>query len=75
MAESRPPYLSAAGRPADLASRGFLAVYPAAGWWRTRPVLERYNLPARDSLVVSIRTPQTNVDLYNAVANQVVIET
>ncbi len=63
------------GTAADLASRGFLAVYPAAGWWRTRPALERYNLPARYSLVVSIRTPQTNVDLYNAVANRVVIET
>lgn len=59
------------GTAADLASRGFIAVYPAAGWWRTRPALERYGLPARYSLVVSIRTPQTGVDLYAAVAQQV----
>ena len=63
------------GTAAELASRGFLAVYPAAGWWRTRPALERYNLPARYSLIVSIRTEQTEIDLYNAVAQKVAIVT
>ena len=58
------------GTAAELASRGFIAVYPSAGWWRTRPALERYALPARYSLVVSIRTPQTDVDLYAAVAQK-----
>lgn len=59
------------GTAADLASRGFLAVYPAMGWWRTRPKLARYDLPVRYSLVVSIKTPETDVDIYNAVAQQV----
>lgn len=59
------------GTAAELASRGFIAVYPAKGWWRTRQAQERYDLPARYSLVVSIRTPQTNVDLYTAIAQQV----
>jgi len=59
------------GTAAELASRGFIAVYPAAGWWRTRPALERYNLPARYSLVVSIQTQQTDVDLYAAVAQRI----
>jgi len=63
------------GTAADLASRGFLAVYPAAGWWRTRPALERYDLPARYSLIVSIRTEQIEIDLYNAIAQQVEITT
>lgn len=63
------------GTAADLASRGFLAVYPAAGWWRTRPALERYDLPARYSLIVSIRTEQTEIDLYNAIAQKVEITT
>lgn len=63
------------GTAADLASRGFLAVYPAAGWWRTRPALERYDLPARYSLIVSIRTEQMEVDLYNAIAQKVAIGT
>ena len=59
------------GTATDLASRGFIAVYPSTGWWRTRPALERYGLPARYSLIVSIRTEQTEVDLYNAIANQI----
>ena len=59
------------GTAADLASRGFIAVYPAMGWWRTRPALERYGLPARYSLVVSIQTQQTDVDLYAAVAQKI----
>lgn len=59
------------GSAAELASRGFVAVYPAKGWWRTRPAQERYDLPARYSLIVSIRTPQTDVDLYTPIAQQV----
>ena len=35
------------GTAAELANRGFIAVYPAKGWWRTRPAQERYDLPAR----------------------------
>ncbi|SHI25208.1 S8 family peptidase [Pollutimonas bauzanensis] len=62
------------GTAAELASRGYIAVYPSAGWWRTRPALERYDLPARYSLIVSIRTAQMEVDLYNAIAQQIVIE-
>ena len=59
------------GTAAALASRGFIAVYPAKGWWRTRPAQERYDLPARYSLIVSIRTPETTVDLYTPIAQQV----
>jgi hypothetical protein len=44
---------------------------PAKGWWRTRPAQERYDLPARYSLIVSIRTPETDVDLYTPIAQQV----
>jgi len=59
------------GSAAELASRGFLAVYPSNGWWRVRKAQERYDLPARYSLIVSIRTPQTEVDLYTTIAQQV----
>lgn len=58
------------GSAADLANRGQIAVFPAAGWWRTRPKLERYNLPAFYSLLISIRTKETETDLYNAVTQQ-----
>lgn len=59
------------GSAAELASRGFLAVYPSNGWWRVRKAQERYDLPARYSLIVSIRTPQTEIDLYTPIAQQV----
>ena len=59
------------GSAADLASRGMLAIYPASGWWKTRHHLERYDKTARYSLIVSIRAPHVDVDLYSAVANQV----
>lgn len=59
------------GSAADLASRGVIAVYPATGWWKTRPRLGCANRAARYSLLVSIRTPATDVDLYAAVANRI----
>jgi len=59
------------GTTAELANRNFMAVYPASGWWRERKALERYDLPARYSLLVSIRTPHTEVDLYTPVAQMV----
>lgn len=63
------------GTAAELASRGFIAVYPASGWWRTRQALERYDRPARYSLLVSIKTPETEIDLYNAIAQKIAIVT
>jgi hypothetical protein len=59
------------GKAAELANRGILAVYPVAGWWKTRTQLERYDMAARYALVISIRAPEVPIDLYNAVANQI----
>ena len=59
------------GAAADLASRDRIAIYPASGWWKTRPALERYDLPAPYALVVSIKAPEADVDLYAEVASQV----
>jgi len=59
------------GSAADLASRGVLAVYPAAGWWKDRTRLQRYNKMARYTLVVSIHAPEVEADLYTEVANQI----
>ncbi len=57
------------GTAADLASRETIAVYPTAGWWKTRPAMERYDQEARYALVVSIKAPEVDVDLYTEVAN------
>lgn len=61
------------GSAADLASRGVIAVYPALGWWKTRPRLGRYDRPVRYALLVSIRAPEVDVELYSAVANQIAV--
>lgn len=37
--------------------------------------MERYNLPARYSLVVSIVTKQTEIDLYAAIEAKVAVQT
>ena len=59
------------GTAAELASRGVLAVYPTTGWWKTRPTLGRYEQLARYSLLVSIRAPEVDVDLYTPIANSI----
>lgn len=59
------------GTAADLASRGHIAVYPTMGWWNKRPNLEAWGRTARYSLIVSIATPEVEVDLYTPVATQI----
>ena len=59
------------GTAAELADRGHIAVYPVTGWWKERPNLERWGQRARYALVVSIRTPGVEADIYTPVANQV----
>jgi hypothetical protein len=59
------------GTAADLAERGSVVVFPAMGWWRTRKKLERFNKIARYSLIISIETPSTEVDLYTAIKTKI----
>lgn len=54
---------------ATLSSRNILAVYPKSGWYRSRKSLEKYDQDVRYSLIVSIETPQTEVDIYTPVEN------
>jgi hypothetical protein len=37
------------------------------GWWRERPHLGRFDRRARYSLIVSIRTPVEEIDIYTPV--------
>ena len=62
------------GTAADLASRGVIVVYPTSGWWKTRPALERFDKSARYALVVSIRAPEVDVDLYAEVESLLAVE-
>lgn len=59
------------GSAAELASRGVIAIYPSLGWWKTRPTLARYDQVVRYSLIISIKAPGVDVDLYTPIANQI----
>ena len=61
------------GSAAELASRANIAVFPTQGWWRLRHALGCVNRTARYALVVSIRAPDIDVDLYTEVANLVAV--
>lgn len=54
---------------AELASTGKIAIYPVGGWWKNAKKRDRINQPVRYSLVVSLKTETTTVDLYSPVAN------
>ena len=55
------------GTAADLAERDAIGIFPVGGWWKEKPYLDRYNDHARYSLIVTIRAPNAEVDLYAAV--------
>ncbi len=61
------------GSAAALADRDAIGVFPVSGWWKEKPALQRWDRAARYALLVSIRAPQANVDLYTAIANQLVV--
>lgn len=55
------------GTAVELASSNLIAISPRIGWWRERHNLERYNNSTRYSLIVSISTPENEVDIYTPV--------
>jgi len=59
------------GLASDLAACGCIGIYPVTGWWRERQHLNRWDRAARYSLIVSLETKQTDIDLYTAIATLV----
>lgn len=62
------------GSAAALADRDAVGVFPIGGWWKENPGLQRWNRHARYALIVSIRAPEAEVDLYTSIANKVGVE-
>jgi hypothetical protein len=58
------------GTAADIASCNLIGVYPVIGWWRERAWLGRWDRKARYSLILSLSTPDENIDIYTPVAIQ-----
>lgn len=53
----------------ELSESGRLAVYPVGGWWKNNKTRDRVGKPVRYSLVVSLKTDASEVDLYTPIAN------
>lgn len=61
------------GTGAQLAAMKNIAVYPVNGWWRLRKKLKRYDEHVRYSLIVTIESNATTVDLYTPVENMITV--
>lgn len=63
------------GTAAELAEKGFVAVYPVSGWWRDLKRQERWDSVTRYSLVVTIQTQEVDVDvdIYTPIANLILV--
>jgi hypothetical protein len=55
----------------NLCDTNYIAVYPVVGWWRERSHLGKSNKKVRYALIVSIETPEVEVDLYTAIISQI----
>lgn len=61
------------GTPQQLANSNIIAIVPGGGWWKERKHLNKWNEKTRYSLIVSIYTPEENVDIYTPILNQIKI--
>jgi hypothetical protein len=61
------------GSAAALADRDAIGVFPVSGWWKEKPALQRWERAARYALLVSIRAPGADVDIYNGIATQLAV--
>ena len=55
------------GTAVELMSSNLIAISPRIGWWRERSNLKKYDQRTKYSLIVSISTPENEVDIYTPV--------
>lgn len=55
------------GSAAELAESNLIAISPLIGWWRERPHKGKWSRKTRYALIISIETPETEVDIYTPV--------
>lgn len=55
----------------DLCDCDSIAVYPVVGWWRERSNLGKTENKQRYSLIVSLSTPSSKIDLYTEIQTKI----
>ncbi len=60
------------GTASDLSQSNLIAIYPKTGWWKLRTHLKKFNSKIRYSLIVSIESPEQDIDLYTPIKTQLV---
>ena len=56
---------------AEAAEANVVAVFPRTGWWKERAYLGMYSKKTRYSLIVTVKVPEVEVDIYSPVAIEV----
>ncbi|MCU5781136.1 hypothetical protein MA04_00436 [Alcanivorax balearicus MACL04] len=55
----------------DLLDMHTIAIFPVGGWWKYRTAEDRWKNEVKFSLLVSIETPDQEIDIYSEVENLV----
>lgn len=63
------------GSAADLSERDAIGVFPVGGWWKEKPYLDRFDAIARYALIVTIRAPGSDVDIFTPVETALTVPT
>lgn len=61
------------GPAIDLLGRDQICITPVNGWWRNRASPEICNKKARYSLIVTVKTPDSDVDIYTPIRTTIEI--
>lgn len=59
------------GSAAELATSNYIGVYPVIGWWRERHHLGKWDYKVRYSLIVTLSTPKSDVDLLTPIQTEI----
>lgn len=62
------------GTVSEIVDMHTIAVFPVGGWWKYRTAEDRWQRSVKYSLLVSIETPEQELDIYSEVANKIEIE-
>ncbi len=63
------------GTAAAVATCNHFAIYPVIGWWRERKHLGKVETKTRYSLIISLETPEQDIELYTTVKNKIEVRT